>query len=109
MAAVLPSDNDSYFTASGLGRLYSHFNFISSISLYSTSFRLREHYKPTPKSYIKSSLLSTPLPFCTVYTDLVNLSYVFTFTANLFIAFGYNNTISLIELPKDYFIFLFFI
>jgi hypothetical protein len=105
MAAVLPSDNNSYFAPSGLGRSHSHFNFISSISPYSTSFRLSEHYKPAPKSYAESNSSSAPSPPRTVHADSVDLSCASTSAANLSIAFGYDDTIGLVESPEYHFMF----
>jgi hypothetical protein len=55
MAAVLPSDGNSYFAATGLRCSLSHSNFISSTSPYSTSSHLSEHYEPASKSYAESN------------------------------------------------------
>jgi hypothetical protein len=105
MAAVLPPDDNGYFTASGLRPSHSHSNFISSTSPYSTSSYLSEHYKPASKSYAESNSSSAPSSPRTVHADSVDLSYASTPATNLSIARGYYDTIGLIESPEDHFMF----
>jgi hypothetical protein len=105
MAAVLPSEDNGYFAASGLRRSHSHSNFISSASSYFTSFHLSEHYKPASKSYAESNLSSTSSSPRTIHTDSVDLSYASTLTTNLSIAADYDDTIGLVESPEGHFMF----
>ncbi|KAM5360447.1 hypothetical protein ACJA88_014831 [Fusarium oxysporum] len=105
MAAVLPSDDNGYFAASGLRRSLSHSNFTSSISPYSTTSHLSEHYKPASKSSAESNSSSAPSSPRTVHADSVDLSYASTPATNPSVASGYDGTIGLIESPADHFMF----
>ncbi|KAH7205307.1 hypothetical protein BKA60DRAFT_655736 [Fusarium oxysporum] len=105
MAAVLPSDDNGYLSASGLRRSLSHSNFISSISPYSTTSHLSEHYKPASKTSAESNSSSAPSSPRTVHADSADLSYASTPATNPSIVSGYDGTIGLIESPADHFMF----
>ncbi|KAL9563902.1 hypothetical protein ACKAV7_011937 [Fusarium commune] len=105
MAAVLPLDDNGYFAASGLRRSLSHSNFTSSISPYSTTSHLSEHYKPVSKSSAESNSSSAPSSPRTVHADSADLSYASTPATNPSVASGYDGTIGLIKSPADHFMF----
>ncbi|KAG8664211.1 uncharacterized protein FPOAC1_013918 [Fusarium poae] len=107
MAAVLPSEENSYFATSGLRRSHSHFNFISSAPPYFPSSHLSEHYQPASKSSAELNSPSTSSSPHTAHADLVGLSYSSTPTTNLSITYDYD-AIGLVELPEGNFTFLSF-
>ncbi|OBS16707.1 hypothetical protein FPOA_12689 [Fusarium poae] len=104
MAAVLPSEDNSYFAASSLRRSHSHSTFISSASPYFPSSHLSEHYQPASKSSAEFNSSSTSSSPHTAHADSVDLSYSSTPTTNLPIASDYD-TIGIVELPEGNFMF----
>jgi hypothetical protein len=105
MAAFLHSDDNGSFAASGLRRSYSCSNSISLTSPDSTSSHLSEHYKAASKSYAESNSSSAPSSPRTIHADSVDLSHAFTPATNVSIACNYDDTIGLVESPKDHFMF----
>jgi hypothetical protein len=100
MAAVFPSEENSYFATSGLRRSHSHFNFISSAPPYFPSSHLSEHYRPASKSSAELNSPSTSSSPHSAHADLVSLSYSSTPITNLSITCDYD-TIGLVELPEE--------
>ncbi|OBS16127.1 hypothetical protein FPOA_13197 [Fusarium poae] len=107
MAAVFPSEENSYFATSGLRRSHSHFNFISSAPPYFPSSHLSEHYRPASKSSAELNSPSTSSSPHSAHADLVSLSYSSTPITNLSITCDYD-TIGLVELPEGNSTFLSF-
>ncbi|EWZ27849.1 hypothetical protein FOZG_18433 [Fusarium oxysporum Fo47] len=108
MAAVLPSDDNGYFTVSGRQRSHSHSDFISSTSPYFTSSHLSDHCKPASKSYAESNSSSAPSSPRTVHADSVELAYASTRVINLSIASDYDHTSGFAESPEGHFMLPFF-
>ncbi|POR35630.1 Uncharacterized protein TPAR_04174 [Tolypocladium paradoxum] len=105
MAAVLSSEDSSYFISSSLRRSQSHSNFVRAQSTYHAAHsNTSDSYAPPSKSYAASddsSATSSPPP--TIQAESTDVSFSSTPASNLSIASDYDDTLALDDSLEDRF------
>lgn len=104
MAAVLSSEDSSYFVSSSLRRSQSQSNFVRAQSTYHDAHSsISDSYAPPSKSYAASDHSSTPSSPPTIQAESTDVSFSSTPASNLSIASDYDETLSLDNSPEDHF------
>ncbi|KAK2592319.1 protein phosphatase regulator [Conoideocrella luteorostrata] len=104
MAAVLSTEESSYFSPSSLRRSHSQTSFAHNSSYRSTpTSHIPAPFNPPSKTYTESDVSSVPSSPPTIQAESTDVSFTSTPASNLSISSDFDETLGIDESPEDHF------